>query len=143
VLNLASAGPPDDLPRAGKQLLGLFTALVAMPRIVAGPILLVVEGLAILLVRSRMTRALLAAAMIMEIVPSQHVRVAFGAHDPSLEAGHVHIRCVRSMSPQIESIQAATNNRQHSTHERKLWLRNRHQPGLRDHRCGLRRRKEA
>ena len=67
VFNLASAGPPD--PQAGNQLLGMFIALVAMPRIVAGPVLLVVEGLAFLLVRARVTRVLLAAAMLMDLVP--------------------------------------------------------------------------
>jgi hypothetical protein len=36
---------------------------------VAGPVLLVVEGLAFLLVRERVTRALLAAAMLMDVVP--------------------------------------------------------------------------
>ena len=68
VVNLASARPPD-LPQAGNELLGMFIAFVAMPRIVAGPVLLVVEGLAFLLVRARVTRALLAAAMLMDLVP--------------------------------------------------------------------------
>ena len=68
VRNLASAGPPD-LPQAGNQLLGMFIALVAMPRIVAGPVLVVIEGLAFLLVRARVTRILLAAAMLMDLVP--------------------------------------------------------------------------
>jgi hypothetical protein len=68
VLNLASGGPPD-LPQVGNQLLGMFIALVAMPRIVAGPVLLVVEGLAFLLVRARVTRILLAPAMLMDLVP--------------------------------------------------------------------------
>jgi hypothetical protein len=68
VVNLASAGPPG-LPQTGNQLLGLFIALVAIPRMVAGPVLLVVEGLAFLLVRERLTRALLAAAMLMDVVP--------------------------------------------------------------------------
>jgi hypothetical protein len=47
----------------------MFIALVAMPRIVAGPVLLAVEGLAFLLVRARVTRMLLAAAMLMDLVP--------------------------------------------------------------------------
>jgi hypothetical protein len=68
VRHLASAGP-SGLPQAGNQLLGMFIALVAMPRIVAGPVLLVVEGLTFLLVRARVTRALLAAAILMDLVP--------------------------------------------------------------------------
>jgi hypothetical protein len=68
VVNLASARVPN-LPEAANELLGLFIAFVAMPRIVAGPVLLVVEGLAFLLVRARVTRALLAAAMMMDLVP--------------------------------------------------------------------------
>ena len=66
--NMAGAGPPN-LPQTTNQLLGMFIALVAMPRIVAGPILLVVEGLAFLLVRGRVTRALLAAAILLDLVP--------------------------------------------------------------------------
>jgi hypothetical protein len=68
VVSLASARPPD-LPAAANELLGMFIAFVAMPRIVAGPVLLVIEGLAFLLVRSRVTRALLAAAMLMDLIP--------------------------------------------------------------------------
>jgi hypothetical protein len=40
-----------------------------MPRIVAGPVLLVVEAAAFLLARERVTRALLAAAVLMDLVP--------------------------------------------------------------------------
>jgi hypothetical protein len=68
VLDLASASFPNP-PQAVNELLGMFIAFVAMPRIVAGPVLLVVEGLAFLLVRVRVTRGLLAAAMMMDLVP--------------------------------------------------------------------------
>ena len=68
VVYLASA-PLPNLPEAANELLGMFIPFVAMPRIVAGPVLLVIEGLAFLLVRSRLTRALLAAAMTMDLVP--------------------------------------------------------------------------
>jgi hypothetical protein len=64
----ASAGIPN-LPQAVNELLGIFIAFVAMPRIVAGPVLLVIEGLAFLLVRARVTRVLLAVAMMMDLVP--------------------------------------------------------------------------
>jgi len=68
VVYLAST-PLPNLPEAANELLGMFIPFVAMPRIVAGPVLLVIEGLAFLLVRSRLTRALLAAAMLMDLVP--------------------------------------------------------------------------
>ena len=57
------------LPQSLKELLGIFIAFGAMPRIVAGPILLVVEGAAFLLARGRAARALVAGAMLMDIVP--------------------------------------------------------------------------
>jgi hypothetical protein len=68
VVHLAGARVPD-LPQAADALLGVFITFVAMPRIIAGPVLLVVEGLAFLLVRARVTRVLLAAAMMMDLVP--------------------------------------------------------------------------
>jgi hypothetical protein len=40
-----------------------------MPRIVAGPVLLVVELVTIFLVRHRVARALLAAVMLMDVIP--------------------------------------------------------------------------
>ena len=58
-----------NLPQAANQLLGLLIAFCAVPRIVAGPFLLLVEGVAFLLARDRMTRALLAAAMLVDLVP--------------------------------------------------------------------------
>jgi hypothetical protein len=50
-------------------LLGLFVAFGAIPRIVAGPVLVVIEAATFLLVRGRVARTLLAAAMLMDIVP--------------------------------------------------------------------------
>ncbi|HXQ52286.1 MAG TPA: hypothetical protein VN802_14415 [Stellaceae bacterium] len=70
---LAVTNPTDDrvsnLPRAADQLLGLLIVFGAIPRIAAGPVLLVAEGVAFLLARTRVTRALLAAAMLMDLVP--------------------------------------------------------------------------
>jgi hypothetical protein len=68
VTYLSGAGAPN-LPQAADELLGMFIAFGAMPRIFAGPVLLVIEGLAILLVWTHVTRALLAAAMTMDLVP--------------------------------------------------------------------------
>jgi hypothetical protein len=68
VAYLSGAGAPN-LSQAADELLGIFIAFGAIPRIVAGPVLLVIEGLAFLLARARVTRALLAAAMMMDLVP--------------------------------------------------------------------------
>ena len=57
------------MPDAAAALLGLFIAFVAIPRMVFGPVLLVIEAATFLLVRGRITRALLAVAMLMDLVP--------------------------------------------------------------------------
>jgi hypothetical protein len=82
LLLIAAIGPPSwlaiahiatpngaNLPKVGRELFGLLIAFGAMPRIVAGPILLVIEAAAFFLFRERVTRALLAAAMLMDLVP--------------------------------------------------------------------------
>lgn len=58
-----------NLPQAAREILGLFIALGAIPRMVLGPVLVVIEGVTFLLVRGRIARALLAAAMLMDLVP--------------------------------------------------------------------------
>jgi len=65
------AGGPSlpNLPQAATELLGLLIAFGAIPRIVFGPVLLVIEGATFFLVRERIARALLAAAMLMDLVP--------------------------------------------------------------------------
>jgi uncharacterized protein YjeT (DUF2065 family) len=50
-------------------MLGLFIAFIAIPRIVFGPVLLVIEGLTFLLVPVRAARALLALAALMDLIP--------------------------------------------------------------------------
>jgi hypothetical protein len=50
-------------------LLGVLTVFGGMPRIIAGPVILVVEGVTFLLVQQRLTRALLVSAMLMDLVP--------------------------------------------------------------------------
>ena len=66
-----SPGGPGlpNLPQAVSQLLALFIAFGAIPRMVFGPVLLVIEGATFLLARGRVARALLAAAMLMDIIP--------------------------------------------------------------------------
>jgi hypothetical protein len=69
VMHMAGGASPPNPPEAVSQLLGLFIAFVAIPRMVFGPVLLVIEGAIFLLVRERVTRALLAVAMLMDLVP--------------------------------------------------------------------------
>jgi len=58
-----------NLPQATREVLGLLIALGAIPRIVFGAVLVVIEGVTFLLVRERIARALLVAAMLMDLVP--------------------------------------------------------------------------
>jgi hypothetical protein len=69
VRHMAGGLSPPNAPEPVSQLLGLFIAFVAIPRMVFGPVLLVIEAAAFLLVRERVTRALLAVAMLMDLVP--------------------------------------------------------------------------
>ena len=69
VRHMAGGLSPPNAPVAVSQLLGLFIAFVGIPRMVFGPVLLVIEAAAFLLIRERVTRALLAVAMLMDLVP--------------------------------------------------------------------------
>jgi hypothetical protein len=64
-----AGGPPAGPPQIIAQLLGPLIAFVAIPRIVAGPVVVVAEGLAMLLVRQRSMRIWLAVAVLMDLVP--------------------------------------------------------------------------
>jgi hypothetical protein len=61
--------PPDPAHRAVLMLLGPFIAFVAFPRMVFGPVMLVIEAATFVLVHARAARALLVAAMLMDIIP--------------------------------------------------------------------------
>ena len=65
------AGGPSSLPEwpDAAGLLGLLIAFGAIPRMVFGPVLLVIEGVTFLLFRAHIARALLASAMSMDLVP--------------------------------------------------------------------------
>jgi hypothetical protein len=69
VRHMAGGLNPPNVPEAIGALLGLFIAFVAIPRMVLGPVLLVIEAATFFLVHGRVTRALLAAAMLMDLVP--------------------------------------------------------------------------
>jgi hypothetical protein len=68
-MKLLAAGPPSGPPSAFLWLLGPLIAFGAIPRIVAGPAVVVAEGLAMLLVRQRVMRIVLAAAVLMDLIP--------------------------------------------------------------------------
>ena len=56
-------------PPAGLLLLGPIIAFIAIPRIILGPVLVVIEAATFLLVREGRTRGLLIAAALMDIIP--------------------------------------------------------------------------
>jgi hypothetical protein len=66
--SLAHGANPNAPPAIG-QMLGLFMAFVAVPRIVLGPVFVVIEGVTFFLLRGRVARSLLVAAMVMDLVP--------------------------------------------------------------------------
>jgi hypothetical protein len=68
VMSLVGSSEPNP-PQAMAQLLGLFIAFVAIPRMVSGPVFLVIEGVTFILVHARVAHALLAVAMLMDLVP--------------------------------------------------------------------------
>jgi hypothetical protein len=69
VRHMAGGLNPPNAPVAVSQLLGLFIAFVGIPRMVFGPVLLVIEAVAFFLFRDRVTRALLIVAMLMDLIP--------------------------------------------------------------------------
>jgi len=65
----ATAASVHNLPHA---LIGMFTVFVAfgaIPRIVLGPVLVMIEVATFFMVRERLARTFLAAAMLMDIIP--------------------------------------------------------------------------
>jgi hypothetical protein len=58
-----------NVPQGLREWLGLLIAFGAIPRIVLGPVLILIEGVTFFLLRGRLARALLAAAMLMDLVP--------------------------------------------------------------------------
>lgn len=69
VVYLAAGPGPRSLPHAFSEVLGPFIAFGAIPRMVFGPVLLMIEAATFFLVRERLTRTLLTAAMLMDVIP--------------------------------------------------------------------------
>ena len=65
----------QNLPQVVAQLFGLFLAFGAIPRMVLGPVLVVIEGMTFLLAHWSVARALLAAAVLMDNTCSRLKRV--------------------------------------------------------------------
>jgi hypothetical protein len=63
------ASPPNPPHQAFSPLFGLFVAFAAIPRIVLGPVLLAIEAVTFFLIRARVVRVLLSAAMLMDLIP--------------------------------------------------------------------------
>jgi len=68
VLLARDASPSNPMLGIG-ALGGFLIAFVAIPRMVAGPVLIAIEGVSFLILRDRAMRMLLAAAMLMDAVP--------------------------------------------------------------------------
>jgi hypothetical protein len=65
-----AAGPtPQSLPGAFGAMFGLFIALIGLPRMVFGPVLLMIEGATFFLTREHLSRTLLVGAMLMDLIP--------------------------------------------------------------------------
>jgi predicted neutral ceramidase superfamily lipid hydrolase len=66
---LAAVSHPSSLLQAVGIVVGPLIAFVAIPRIVLGPVVIVIEALSLFLLRDRRARALLVAAMLMDVIP--------------------------------------------------------------------------
>lgn len=66
---MATGPGPHSLPQTFNGMLGLLIAFGAIPRIVFGPVLLMIEAVIFFLVHGLPQRAILAAAMLMDLVP--------------------------------------------------------------------------
>src|SRR3954451_14744254 len=64
----------QNVPQGAAQLFGLFLAFGAIPRIVLGPVLVVIEGVTFLLFRGGVARALLAGGILMDVFLSAITR---------------------------------------------------------------------
>ena len=79
VAYMVAGASPQSLPHTLGEILGVFIAFVAIPRMVFGPVMLIIEGATFLLVRARLARTLVAAAMLMELLPMSIYALHFAA----------------------------------------------------------------
>ncbi|HTY55922.1 MAG TPA: hypothetical protein VMB26_12000 [Candidatus Binataceae bacterium] len=79
VAYMVAGSSPQSLPHTFGEILGVFIAFVAIPRMVFGPVMLIIEGATFLLVRARLARTLVAAAMLMELLPMSIYALHFAA----------------------------------------------------------------
>jgi hypothetical protein len=63
-----AAGPSPRFQAFGGEI-GVLLAFGAIPRIVFGPVLVMIEAATFFLARERLTRTLLAGAMLMDLIP--------------------------------------------------------------------------
>lgn len=76
---LLASGPVPNPSLAESQLLGPLIAFGAIPRIVVGPMLVLIEAAALILIKGRLARAFLFAAMLMDLVPLSLYALHFAA----------------------------------------------------------------
>ena len=69
VIYMSAGVDPSNPHRVVGPLLGLFIAFAAIPRMVLGPVVLAIEAVTFLLMRANVARALLAGAMLMDLIP--------------------------------------------------------------------------
>jgi hypothetical protein len=69
MLAMARGATPTNPTGGIGALAGVLLAFVAIPRMVAGPVVLAIEALALFFLRERRVRMLLAAAMVLDVVP--------------------------------------------------------------------------
>ena len=69
IMWMAAGATPRSLPQAFSGVLGPLIAFGAIPRMVFGPVLVMIEGATFFLARERLIRMLLAAAMLMDLIP--------------------------------------------------------------------------
>lgn len=67
--SVAAGANLRSLPHAFGEMAALSIAFGAIPRMVLGPVLLIIEGATFFLIRGRVARTLLAAAMLMDLIP--------------------------------------------------------------------------
>ena len=69
VILLAGSPHPQNWASIGFEWLGPVVAFIALPRMVFGPVVLVVEAVTLFLVRGPVAKRLVVAAMLMDFVP--------------------------------------------------------------------------